>query len=312
MKVRAAFVLGLLVAPCATGAFAAEIESCATVRMAQPGWNDLLFTHAVASELLSALGYKAENSLLGLDVIFKSLQNKDLDVFLGFWDPQMAVQFGKFRDDGTLETLAVNLTGAKYTYAVPTYVWEAGVKDLRDLHKFAEKFEHKMYGIEPGSNTLMFDTIKDPEFQLGDWKVVESSEQGMLAQVGRAIRKQQWIVFQGWAPHPMNTKYDMKYLTGGDKFFGPNFGAATVSSVVRKGYAEECPNVARLISNLKFDIEMENAGIGYLTEDKMKPEDAAKKAIQEHPDKLAGWLAGVDATDGSDGLAAVKKALGIN
>ncbi len=42
----------------------------------------------------------------------------------------------------------------------------------------------------------------------------------------------------------MNTVFRMKYLTGGDKFYGPNFGAATVSTQVRKGYLQECPNVA--------------------------------------------------------------------
>jgi glycine betaine/proline transport system substrate-binding protein len=223
----------------------------------------------------------------------------------------MVEQFGPYRDKGAVETVAVNLTGAKYTFAVPTYVWEAGVKDVRDLQKFADKFGSKMYGIEPGGNKIMFDMIENPEFGLKGWKVVESSEQGMLAQVGKAIRKNEWIVFQGWAPHPMNIKYDMKYLTGADAYFGPNFGAATVSSLVRKGYQAECPNVAQLLKNLKFTIEMENEGIGSITEDKMAPEDAAIKAIKDNPGVLDSWLAGVETVDGKDGLPAVKAFLGL-
>lgn len=104
--------------------------------------------------------------------------------------------------------------------------------DFSDLKRFAEKFERKMYGIEPGSNQLMLDAIKDPALGLEDWEMVESSEQGMLSEVVRRSRDKSFVVFQGWAPHPMNTVIDMKYLTGGDKFYGPNFGAATVSTQV--------------------------------------------------------------------------------
>jgi hypothetical protein len=97
-------------------------------------------------------------------------------------------------------------------------------------------------------------------FGLKDFKLVESSEQGMLAQVTRAGKKKDWIVFLGWEPHPMNVKYDMVYLTGGDDYFGPNFGGATVHTNVRAGYTQECPNVGKLLANLKFELKLENEG----------------------------------------------------
>ncbi|MCA9201228.1 MAG: choline ABC transporter substrate-binding protein, partial [Planctomycetales bacterium] len=312
MKLSAALLAGMLLPTVLTApAFAADPESCKTVRMAQPGWNDLLLTHSIASVILKELGYEAENSLLGLNVIFTSLEQKNLDVYLGFWDPAMAQDYGRFRDEGIVDTVGVNLEGAKYTFAAPTYVWEAGLKDVHDLHKYADKFDRKMYGIEPGSNQPMLDMIADPDFKLDGWEVVESSEQGMLTQVERAIRRKEWILFQGWAPHPMNDKYDFKYLTGGDEFYGPDFGAATVSTVVRKGYQEECPNVTHLLKNLKFDVVMENKGIGYLTEDDMEPDEAAAKIIAENAGKLDAWLDGVETVDGKPGLPVVKAGLGL-
>jgi glycine betaine/proline transport system substrate-binding protein len=157
----------------------------------------------------------------------------------------------------------------------------------------------------------MFDIIADPAFELAGWEVIESSEQGMLAEVGRMTQKKEFIVFQGWAPHPMNEMYDFRYLTGGDKYYGPDFGAATVSTQVRKGYVAECPNAGKLLQNLAFDIAYENRGIGYLINDGMSPEDAATKAITAHPEYLDAWLAGVTTLDGGDGLAAVKQKLGL-
>ncbi|WP_163993191.1 choline ABC transporter substrate-binding protein [Rhizobium lusitanum] len=309
-SVRAGATAILLLAATAR-AFAGEPESCKAVRMAEPGWNDLAFTTGIGITLLNALGYEAKSQLLGIDVIYTSLKNKNLDVFLGYWDPAMVAYYKPYKEDGSVETVRTNLEGAKYTFAVPTYVWEAGVKDFSDLHKFADKFDHKLYGIEPGSNQLMLDAIKDPALGLDGWEVIESSEQGMLSEVSRRTRDKSFIVFQGWAPHPMNTVFDIKYLTGGDKFYGPNFGAATVSTQVRKGYLQECANVAKLLNNLTFDVDYENRGMAYIMDDGLEPADAALKAIKAEPARLDTWLAGVSTYDGRPGLAAVKSALGL-
>lgn len=295
----------------AGAAQAGEPENCKQVRMAEPGWNDLAFTTGVASVLLEGLGYETKSDVLGVEIIYASLKNKDLDVFLGYWDPAMQVYYASYRDDGSVETIKQNLEGAKYTFAVPQYVYDAGVHDFADLANQADKFGRKMYGIEPGSNTIMEQIIKENRFGLGDWELVESSEQGMLQQVKKTVRKQEWILFQGWAPRPMNTEIPMAYLSGGDEWYGPNYGGATVYTQVRKGYVAECPNVGKLLDNLTFTLAIENEGMGYLINDAMAPKDAARKAIAAHPDLLGVWLAGVTTFDGKDGLAALKDTLGL-
>ena len=108
---------------------------------------------------------------------------------------------------------------------MPTYTFDAGLKSFADIAKFKDQLDGKIYGIEPGNdgNRLILDMIKNNTFGLGSFELVESSEQGMLAQVERAVKRKQPIVFLGWEPHPMNSKYDMKYLSGGDDVFGPNY-----------------------------------------------------------------------------------------
>jgi glycine betaine/proline transport system substrate-binding protein len=292
-------------------AVAAEPASCKTVRMAEPGWNDLAFTTGTSMVLLKALGYEPQSSVLGIEVIYQSMKNKDLDAFLGYWDPSMVNYYKAYKDEGSIETVVKNLEGAKYTFAVPTYVWEAGVKDFKDMQKFADKFGKKVYGIDAGSNQPMVDAVADPALGLAGWEVVESSEVGMLTEVERAVRKNEFVAFLGWAPHPMNTQFDIKYLTGGDKQFGPDFGAASVSTQVRKGYVAECPNVGKLLQNLTFDIDYENKGMKYLITDGKNPEEAGLLMIKAEPQRLEKWLAGVTTFDGKDGLATVKAALGL-
>jgi glycine betaine/proline transport system substrate-binding protein len=293
-----------------SAALAADPESCAAVRLAEPGWNDLALTTGIASVLLEALGYSVKSDILGRQIIYQSLADKDLDAFLGYWDPAMQSFAAPYEKDGTVERIHVNLEGAKYTFGVPDYVYDAGVHDVADLQKIAEQFDRKMYGLEPGSNTLMFDTINDKAFGLDGWDVVESSETGMLSQVARMVDRHEFIVFQAWEPHPMNTAFSIRYLTGGDAHFGPNFGAATVSTQVRKGYVAECPNVGRLLNNLTFNIDFENTGMSYLMNDGMAPKEGAKKLIVANSEVLDAWLDGVTTLDGQPGLPVVKAALG--
>jgi glycine betaine/proline transport system substrate-binding protein len=187
------------------------------------------------------------------------------------------------------------------------------VHDFKDLAKHADKFGKKIYGIEAGApaNQNMMNMVKADDFGLKDWQVVESGEQGMLSQVAREEKKKGWIVFLGWAPHPMNTKLKMTYLAGGDKYFGPNFGGATVNTIARTGWAAGCPNAATFFKQLSFTLAIENEMMGMITDDHKAPADAAKAYLKAHPKLVEPWLAGVTTMDGKPGLPAVKSALGL-
>jgi glycine betaine/proline transport system substrate-binding protein len=153
--------------------------------------------------------------------------------------------------------------------------------------------------------------IEADAFGLGGFELKESSEQGMLAQAARAAKGGEGIVFLGWEPHPMNQNLEMVYLTGGDDWFGPNLGGATVYTNVRKGFLDECPNVGQFLENLVFSLKMENAVMGAILDDGEDPEDAAQAWLAANPDVLDGWLDGVTTRDGGDAAAAVRTALGV-
>jgi glycine betaine/proline transport system substrate-binding protein len=151
--------------------------------------------------------------------------------------------------------------------------------------------------------------IENDTFGLGGFELVESSEQGMLSAVARAVRNDEHIVFLGWEPHPMNSNFDIAYLEGGDDVFGPDLGGATVHTNVRAGYLEECPNVGRFLQNLSFTLEMENEIMSAILDDGVEPNTAARNWLQENPDVLDDWLDGVTTFDGGDAESAVRDAL---
>ncbi|MEY9999083.1 choline ABC transporter substrate-binding protein [Sinorhizobium fredii] len=290
---------------------AAEPESCRKVRFSDVGWTDITSTTSTASIILEALGYAPESSMLSISVTYASMKNKDIDVYLGDWQPSMVADRKPYLEDKSIVVLGPNLVGAKYTFAVPKYASEGGVKDFADLQKFADKFDRKIYGIEAGNNAnrMIQEMIDKNDFGLKDWTLVESSEQGMLTAVDRAIRDNKWIVFLGWEPHPMNTKYQISYLTGGDATFGPNFGGAEVFTNLRTGFTQECPNVTRFFQNLRFSLEMENEIMDAILNQDAEPKAAAEAWLKAHPAVVKPWLEGVTTFDGKPALDAVDGAI---
>lgn len=290
---------------------AAEPESCRQIRFSDVGWTDITSTTSISSIILGALGYEPSSIMLSIPVTYASLKNKEVDVYLGDWEPAMVQDRKPFLEDKSIVVIGPNLEGAKYTLAVPKAAFDAGVKDFADLAKFADKFERKIYGIEPGStgNTMIQAMIDKNEFGLKGWELVESSEQGMLTQVDHQINEDAWIVFLGWEPHPMNTKYDIAYLSGGDATFGPNYGGATVFTNIRSGFVAECPNASRFLQNLKFTLTMENEIMDAILNQGADPKEAAAAWLKAHPEVIKPWLDGVTTFDGKPALEAVESAL---
>ncbi|KXG85857.1 choline ABC transporter substrate-binding protein [Agrobacterium bohemicum] len=295
-------------------ASAAEPASCGTVRFSDVGWTDITATTATASVILKSLGYETDVKILSVPVTYTSLKNKDIDVFLGNWMPTMEGDIKAYRDDKSVETVRENLTGAKYTLATNTKGAELGIKDFKDIAAHSDELSGKIYGIEPGNdgNRLILGMVEKGTFGLKDFQVVESSEQGMLAQVARAEKSGDPIVFLGWEPHPMNSNFKLTYLTGGDDVFGPNLGGATIYTNARAGYVQECPNVGTFLKNLQFTLPMENEIMGKILNDGTEAEAAATEWLKANPKTIEPWLAGVKTKDGSeDALAAAKKNIGL-
>jgi glycine betaine/proline transport system substrate-binding protein len=283
-------------------------QSCETVKMADPGWSDIAATNAITGFLLDGMGYKAKVDTLAVPITFGGLKDGQVDVFLGNWMPAQQGFYDKFVANGDVTQLAKNLDGTEFTLAVPDYVWNAGVRNFADLNKYADKFDRKIYGIGSGApaNISLQEIIKKNDFDMGQWKLVESSEQAMLAEVSRAVKKQKFVTFLGWTPHPMNVQLKMHYLKGGEKYFGDT---GSVHTLTRKGYAQACPNVGKLLTNLSFTQDMENSIMAEVVNNKVSNADAARAWIKANPAVLDKWLDGVKTVDGKDALPAVKAKL---
>ncbi len=284
---------------------AADPPGCATGRMSTPGWSDLQVTNDVAALLLRALGYRQHLDTLSVAITYRALANGQLDVFLGDWTPAHDPFTDPLIAARKIERLNRNLTGAKYTLVVPDYVAAAGVRSFAELAAHADRFGYQIYGIDEGSPGNERIEAAVAGSSLSGWNVGSSSEQGMLAQASRDISRRRWIVFLGWEPHPMNLMFKLVYLSGGDAYFGPDYGGGEVYTLTRADFSRACPNAARLFRQLSFTVAAEDAIMAASASGNPSGPDAARAYLKSHRELLAPWLEGVRTLDGRAGDAAL-------
>lgn len=293
---------------------AAEPQSCRSVGMANVNWTGVSVKSHLVKNMLTALGYDVELTTASVPIAFQAVASGERDVFLGLWLPTQQKMIKPYLDDGEIEKITTNLEGAKYTLAVPAYVYEAGVKNFSDLDGYRDRFGGRIYGIEAGNdgNLLIRKMIEDDAYGLGDWELMASSEAGMLTQVRRSVRRDKWVVYLGWAPHPMTRNIDMRFLHGGEDYFGPNQGGATVHTIATSGYAERCTNVARLLRQFQVSVDDQSLMGDYVLNDDMDYGPAAEAFVRKRPQRLETWLDGVTTADGeSAALPVVREAMGV-
>lgn len=322
MKRMLTSVLAILALTAGTVASAAEDASCDTVRFGQVNWTGVSAKTETAVWMLQQMGYKTDLITASVPIMFQSLAEGDRDAFLGLWLPTQRSMIQDRMKEGRIDIVTKNLEGAKYTVGVNKAAWDAGVRHFRDLKDHIDKFDGEILGIEAGNdgNLIIKQMIEDNAYGMGEFELKPSSEAGMLTEVQRRIRRDKWAAWLAWAPHPMNLNIDLKFLNGGEDYWGPNQGGATVYTLAREGYAWQCPNVGQFLENYTFTVEEQSRMAGYVINEDMDYAEAGRRLIKENPELLDRWFGDggtyqtgpIKTRDGSGNAKdVVAKALGI-
>lgn len=280
-----------------------------------PPWPGEYVKAAAARQILDTLGYETKQFEGAGPFLMNSVAQGQPDVYMAVWRPVNNGVIEPLLQSGDVVLLNTNVANAKYNIVVPQYVWDAGVHSIADLHKYADKFDHTIYGIEVGNvgNKLMIDAIHDDTYNLSGWHVMASSTAGMLAQAAKSISEHEWIAFLGWKPHWMNVRFDLKYLKDPKNLWGPNGGQNAIQTVANKQFVQAHPNVTRFLKQMDVGSQTQSNWI-YDYAYKNQPADkVARNWIRSHRDRVATWLQGVTTADGdTSALQAVKADIGFD
>ena len=299
----------LLVGAFMFGACGGGGEADETVNFGTVDWPEAVAKTNVASIIVDALGYQTEVQELGVPTVFQGLDTGDLDVFVEAWFPTMQTNFDEVQD---VESVTTNLEEATFSIAVNREACEAGVTSHEDLAEFADRFEEggtpTIYGLEPGNdgNQVVLDMIENDQYNLGDWKLVESSTTGMLSEVDRRLGDGEWVAWTGWEPHWMNNRYDMCLLEDPEEAWG---GQSHVETLVNNEFPEQFPELYTFFEQMVVTPEIQRELIDGIDNSGLSPEEFALQWLRENPEITDNWLAGIEATDGTDGAEALRSYL---
>lgn len=302
---RLSFLVSIVFSFCLLLPAAGQAES---IRFGVPPWPGVTVKTEVVCQILESMGHETEQFEIGPPIIYKGLTSGDVDAYVAAWIPAQNEMYLPLKEKNAIDTVALNLDEAGIGMAVSTEAWEGGVKSFADLDKFADKFDHTIYGIEVGAGMQVSteEIIKNDVAGLGDWEQSSTTTPVMLATVQDRIRQGKWVAFHGWQPHWMNIKIDMKFLTpvpGTERLISDS----TVYTLASNDFSERFPQAYAFLKQFYVKGQSQSQWIYEFGYEKKKPADIARAWIAEHlDDTVAAWVKDVKATDGKPAIEALR------
>ncbi|GAB2553135.1 glycine betaine ABC transporter substrate-binding protein [Leucobacter ruminantium] len=253
-----------------------------------PAWTDGLSTAYLLQDQLERLGYTVEmDEQVDAGVLYTSLSEGGFDVYPSAWPEVTHASYMEEYGD-RIDDLGAYYEGAVLTIAVPEYV---DIDSIEELKGAADRFEGKIYGIEPGAGlTAQTQDVMMPEYGLDDeYELVTSSTATMLTTLEDKIDREEDVVVTLWRPFWANDAYPVKDLEDPKGAMGD---PEALHFLGKSGFADEFPEAAEYISKIKLDDAAYAALESLVTGDEYEgdPEGAVDAWLAEHGDAYEGLM----------------------
>ncbi|MFJ3483110.1 glycine betaine ABC transporter substrate-binding protein [Pseudomonas sp. NPDC090202] len=219
----------------------------APVRIGWVNWSDTEITVKLATTALEdQLKQPVKLVMADIGIQFQALANGNIDMIPMVWLPSTHKAFyDKYKDK--LEDLGVLYEG-RIGMAVPTSIPVSELASVEDLNKpgIREKLDGKILTSEVGNGQYKLTVKAMEEYKLEGYKLVASSESGMLNELDRNLKRDKWALINAWSPHWMFSKWSLRYLDDPKHMFG---GAEQIHAFARKGFSAEYPQVAQFFAH---------------------------------------------------------------
>ncbi|MFE6082638.1 ABC transporter permease/substrate binding protein [Streptomyces virginiae] len=260
---------------------AANIGKGRTLSVGYIPWDEGIASTFLWKELLERRGYKVDARQLEAGALYTGLAGGQLDFQTDSWLPVTHAQYWE-KYGNKLEDLGSWYGPTSLELSVPSYMKD--VRSLADLKGKADRFKGRIIGIEPsaGEMSILKDKVLKEYGLDGEYKVVDGSTPGMLAELKRAYEKKEPVAVVLWSPHWAYSSYELTKLEDPKGAWGKGDGIHTLA---RKGFAEDEPKVAEWLKSFKLTEEQLTGLEAKIQETgKGKEQQAVRAWLQDHPE----------------------------
>jgi len=287
---------------------AAAGGECGELNMAINPWvgyeADAYVVGAVAeSELGCTVTYKD----LKEDVSWQGFGTGEVDVVIEDWGhPALEQTFFEGSGDGTATDLGPTGNVGIIGWYVPPWLAKAhpDILDYKNLNKYADEFatsesggKGQFLGSDP--SYVQFDEAIVSNLDLNFKVVFSGSEAASIEAFQKAEAKKEFLIGYFYEPQWLFADLPLEKVAlppySEDCPVAPAKVACDYAETVLKKigsteWADSDSTAVDLVKNFEWTNEDQNVVAKYISEDKMDPEDAAKKWVAENPDKVDAWL----------------------
>ncbi len=165
-----------------------------------------------------------------------------------------------------------------------------------EVKTVGEQVKYEIVGIDPGAGLMKLTKQAMEDYDLADWKLLESSGAAMTASLKKAYDKKEPIIVTSWTPHWMFSSFDLKYLEDPKGTYGD---AEFIHTLVRHGLKEDMPNAYQVLDQFNWEPN-DMADVMVLIEGGTDPKDAAAQWVEENAEKVSTWTEGVETANGEE------------
>jgi glycine betaine/proline transport system substrate-binding protein len=291
--------------PAASGSGGAAAE-CGTVNMAVNPWVGYEADAAVAAYVLETeLGCTVNKKNLDEQVSWQGFGTGEVDVIMENWGHEDLKQ--KYIEEQKTAVVAGS-TGriGKIGWFVVPWMAEANpdITDWENLNKYAAQFKTsesgdkgQFLGGDPGFVTIDAALIKNLKL---DYEVVYTgSEAALITSFRQAEQEKKPAMGYFYSPQWFLSEVPLvniklpEYTAGCDadpEKVACDYPEYDLDKIASAKFASSGSPAYAFIQKFQWTNDDQNVVAKYIAVDKMSPEDAAKKWVDENPDKVKAWL----------------------
>lgn len=307
--------LFIFLAACGAGDADGELD---TIEFVGGDWDSLMIHNTIAQKIIEeGYGYDTDTTLGSTAAVFEGLRQGELHVLMEAWTYTMKDVYEKALESGDVKKIGLNFDDNTSGFHVPTYIIEGDdergidpvapdLETVADLDNYPDVFENRedptkgiIYNGPSGWEMSKLVEEKFNAYDLGEKYTLfgAGSEAGLNASLESAYESGEPWVGYTWSPTVTTAKFDLTLLEEPEydedeweKTRKTKLPPENVEIAVHKDFPDQAPEIVEFLENYHTSEKLTEAGLKYMLENDVSPEEAGIWWLQEYEDVWTEWV----------------------